>query len=169
MRFLQGFIAALVILALAGLVYVYSGAYNVAASVPDPKIVDWALSTTMQRSVAQHAQGISVPAQLGDAQAREGARIYNETCIYCHGAPGKDPGDIGKGLNPEPPYLPDTIADWSAAQIFWIVKNGIKMTGMAAFGASHKDDDLWKVVAFVQRLPKMTPEQYKQMTEAPAQ
>ena len=167
MRFIAGFIAALIVLALAGLLYMYSGAYNVAASVPDPKFMDWILATTMQRSVAKHAQGTNAPAQLTEEQAREGARIYNETCIYCHGAPGKDPVDIGKGLNPEPPFLPDTIARWNAAEVFWIIKNGVKMTGMAAFGASHKDDEIWKLVAFVQRLPKMTPQQYDQMTQAP--
>src|SRR5207247_9017962 len=102
-----------------------------------------------------------------DAQAKEGARLYNETCVYCHGAPGKDPEDIGKGLNPEPPFLPDTIEGWSTAEVFWIVKNGVKMTGMPSFGASHKDDEIWKVVAFVQKLPKMKPEEYKQMTQAP--
>jgi mono/diheme cytochrome c family protein len=121
----------------------------------------------MQRSVAEHAQGINAPAQLTDEQAREGARVYNETCVYCHGAPGKDPVDIGKGLNPEPPFLPDTIADWKTGEVFWIIKNGIKMTGMPSFGPSHKDDEIWKLVAFVQRMPKMTPEQYEQMTQAP--
>jgi mono/diheme cytochrome c family protein len=167
MRFIAGFIAALIVLALAGLILMYSGAYNVAASVPDPKFMDWILSATMQRSVAKHAQATNAPAQLSEEQAKEGAHLYNETCIYCHGAPGKDPEDIGKGLNPEPPFLPDTIEGWSTAEVFWIVKNGIKMTGMPSFGASHKDDEIWKVVAFVKKLPKMTPDQYKQMTQAP--
>ncbi len=167
MRFIAGFIAALIILALAGLIYMYSGGYNVAASVPDPKFVEWMLATTMERSVAKHAQGTNAPAQLTDAQAREGARVYNETCVYCHGAPGKDPVDIGKGLNPEPPFLPDTITRWNAAEVFWIIKNGIKMTGMPAFGPTHKDDEIWKLVAFVQKLPKMKPEEYEQMTQAP--
>jgi Cytochrome C oxidase, cbb3-type, subunit III len=66
---------------------------------------------------------------------------------------------VGKGPNPEPPYLLDTIGGWSSSELFWIIKNGIKMTGMASFGAVHKDDEIWNLVAFVQRLPKMTPEQ----------
>jgi len=152
MRFIAGFITAIVVLAVAGLAYVYSGGYNVAASAPDPKIVQWVLATTMQRSVARHAQGTNAPAQLSDEQAREGARVYNETCIYCHGAPGKDPVDIGKGLNPEPPYLPDTIAFWNTGEVFWIIKNGIKMTGMPAFGPTHKDDEIWKLIAFIRSL-----------------
>jgi mono/diheme cytochrome c family protein len=169
MRFIWGFIAALIVLAVAGFVLMYSGGYNVAASVPDPKFMDWILSTTMVQSVKKHAQGTNAPAQFSDAQVREGARAYNETCIYCHGAPGKDPVDIGKGLNPEPPFLPDTIEFWSTAEVFWIIKNGVKMTGMPSFGASHKDDEIWKLVAFVQKLPKMKPEEYDRMTQAPQQ
>src|SRR5437016_332023 len=152
MRFIWGFIAALIVLAVGALGVTYAGAYNVAANVPDAGIVKWLLSTNMQRSVMSHAQPISAPAQLTDQQARDGLRIYKDTCIYCHGAPGKDPGDIGKGLNPEPPYLPDTVARWSSAQLFWIIKNGIKMTGMASYGAVHKDDEIWSLDAFVQRL-----------------
>jgi mono/diheme cytochrome c family protein len=166
MRFIWGFLAALLILVLGAGVVTFTGGYNVAASVPDVGIVKWLLSTNMQRSVVSHAQSISDPPPLTDQQAREGLRIYKDTCVYCHGAPGKDPGSIGKGLNPEAPYLPDTVGRWTSAQLFWIIKNGIKMTGMASYGAVHKDDEIWTLVAFVRRLPEMTPEQYSQMEQA---
>lgn len=159
---MRGILAAVIVLILAGIAFVYSGIYNVAASVPHNPVSAWILSTTMQRSVAMHADHAAAP-QLTDAQAHEGYRFYSETCIYCHGAPGRDPSDIGKGLNPEPPYLPDTAGHWTSEELFWIVKNGIKMTGMPAFGSTHKDDEIWNVVAFVQRLPKMTPEQFNQI------
>jgi mono/diheme cytochrome c family protein len=167
-RFIWGIVAALIVVVIAALAVTYSGAYNVAANVPDPGIVKWLLSTNMQRSVISHAQSVKAPASLTDDQARQGLRIYKETCVYCHGAPGKDPGDIGKGLNPEAPYLPDTVGRWTSAQLFWIIKNGIKMTGMASYGAVHNDDEIWTLVAFVQQLPKMTPEQYSQMQQASA-
>jgi mono/diheme cytochrome c family protein len=167
LRFILGFIAALVAVIGAALAVTYTGSYNVAANVPDAGIVRWFLSTNMQRSVMNHAQGIKAPAQLTDEQARKGFQIYKETCVYCHGAPGKDPGDIAKGLNPEPPYLPDTVGGWTSAQLFWIIKNGIKMTGMASYGAVHNDDEIWSLVAFVQKLPKMTPEEYAKMEQTP--
>jgi mono/diheme cytochrome c family protein len=168
MRFILGFAFALILLIAVGLGVTYSGAYNVGANVPDAGVVAWLLSTNMQRSVARQARSITAPTQLTDQQALDGLRIYKETCVYCHGAPGKDPGDIGKGLNPEPPYLPDTVGRWNSAELFWIIKHGIKMTGMASYGAVHKDDEIWNLVAFVQRLPKMTPEQYGQMEQATA-
>jgi mono/diheme cytochrome c family protein len=166
MRFIWGFALALILLVAAALGVTYSGVYNVAANVPDADAVKWLLSTNMQRSVVRHARSINAPTQLTDQQATDGLRIYKETCVYCHGAPGKDPGDIGKGLNPEPPYLADTVSRWSSAELFWIIKHGIKMTGMASYGAVHNDDEIWNLVAFVQRLPKMTPEQYSQKEQA---
>jgi mono/diheme cytochrome c family protein len=166
MRFIWGFLAALILIVAGALAVTYAGAYNVAANIPDTGFVKWLLSTNMQRSVARHAGSIGAPAQMSDQQAKDGARIYKETCVYCHGAPGIDPGDIGKGLNPEPPYLPDTVGRWTSAQLFWIIKNGIKMTGMASYGAVHKDEEIWNLIAFVQRLPKLTPEQYGQMEQA---
>src|SRR5262245_18280996 len=166
-RFILGFLAALAAVVVAALAITYSGSYNVAANVPDAAIVKWFLATNMERSVMNHARGIKAPAQLTDEQARQGFRIYKETCVHCHGAPGKDAGDIGKGLNPEPPYLPDTVGRRTRALFFWIIKNGIKMTGMASYGAVHNDDEIWALVAFVQLLPKMTEEQYVKMEQAP--
>ena len=78
------------------------------------------------------------PRQASEEEIREGFRFYNEACVYCHGAPGKDPTDIGKGIDPEPPYLPDVVARWSGGELFWIAKNGIRMTGMPAFGSTTK-------------------------------
>src|SRR5262249_57196200 len=109
------------------------------------------------------------PGKFRDAEAGKGAGAKNKPCIYCKGAPEKDPVDMARGLTPEPPFLPDTIEFWSTAEVFWIIKNGVKMTGMPSFGASHKDDEIWKLVAFVQKLPKMKPEEYDQMTQAPQQ
>src|SRR2546423_902703 len=99
MRFIWGFLTALVLAGVGALAVTYSGAYNVAANVPDASVVKWLLSTNIQKSVASHAQSIKAPGELTDQQARDGFHIYKETCVYCHGAPGKEPGDIGKGLN----------------------------------------------------------------------
>ena len=165
MKFALGFLAAIVLLILVALAVSYTGVINIAATEPDHAAVAWFLSTTMKRSVRQQASGVGAPPQPTEDTVREGFRFYNDACVYCHGAPGKDPVDIGKGLNPEPPYLPDVAGRWSSSELFWIAKNGIRMTGMPAFGASHKDDEIWKVVAFVQRLPKITEQDYAKMEQ----
>ena len=109
MRSLLGFVTALILLVIAAVAVAYSGAYNVAARVPDPSILQWFLATTMEHSVRNHDQGITPRTDLTDDQARDGLRIYGETCVFCHGGPGQDPGDVGMGLNPKAPYLPDTV------------------------------------------------------------
>jgi len=166
MKFVRGFVVGLVVVVLGAIGVAYSGIYNVAANAPGIQPLEWLLAKTSQNSVAAHAKTVTAPAQLTDQQARVGLSIYRETCVYCHGAPGQDPGDIGKGLNPEAPYLPDVVGGFSSAELFWIIKNGIRMTGMASYGAVRKDEEIWSLVAFVQRLPKMTPEQYKQMEQS---
>src|SRR5438067_7484003 len=82
-----------------------------------------------------------------------------------HGAPGKKPGEIGVGLTPRPPDLSKSVTRWNAAQLVWISKHGIKATGMPAFGKTHSDEQLWSLVAFIQQLPSLTPEQYKSLNE----
>jgi mono/diheme cytochrome c family protein len=168
MRFIQGFVVALIVVAIAVVAVAYSGVYNVAADAPGLQPLEWLLATTSDKSVTAHAKGVQTPSELTEQQARAGLSIYRETCVYCHGAPGQDPGDIGKGLNPEAPYLPDAVGDLSSAELFWIIKHGIRMTGMASYGKVHNDEEIWSLVAFVQRLQKMTPEQYKQMEESVA-
>jgi mono/diheme cytochrome c family protein len=165
MKFASGFLAAIVLMILIGLGVSYSGVVNVGAAEPDNALAAWLLSNTKNHSVRNRASGIAAPAQATEQDVRDGFRFYNEACVYCHGAPGKDATDIGKGLNPEPPFLPDVVARWSSTELFWIAKNGIRMTGMPAFGATHKDEEIWKVVAFVQRLPKMNEQDYAKMEQ----
>jgi mono/diheme cytochrome c family protein len=164
MRFIAGFIAAFIVMAIGALGVIYSGIVSVSAREPHSAPLFFLLQTAMRHSVAHQAASQPVPAPSTDIA--RGFHLYSETCVYCHGAPGRDPTDIGKGLYPEPPFLPDTIQRWSPAEIFWIVKNGIKATGMPSFAETHSDDDLRAVVAFVQKLPGMTKEQYADFEKA---
>lgn len=166
MRVLLGFVLGLIAVAVAGLIYIFSGSYNVAATVPHGWLDGWVLNTVMETSVHSHARGITAPPLSDAALIDRGFRQFNENCVMCHGAPGVDYSDVGKGLTPEPPVLSDAVKDWSPAELFWIVKNGIKMTGMPAWGASRSDQDLWAIVAFLERLPTLSPDQYRAMAAA---
>src|SRR3954454_20187874 len=104
MRVASGVLAAIVLVIWVALAVSYSGVLNVAATEPDNAAAAWFLSNTMRSSVARQARDIAAPREATEEEIREGSQFYNEACVYCHGAPGKDPTDIGKGLNPEPPY-----------------------------------------------------------------
>lgn len=160
LRFFLGVLATLVVLAAAGLLVVLGGLYDVAASRPHWQATAWALDTTMERSVERQAASVQAPASLTEDQARRGYRHYAGSCVYCHGAPGADPAEWSGGMRPEPPYMPDAAKEWTDAQIFWLVRNGIRMSAMPAFGPRLSDADIWDIVAFVRRLPDMSAEAY---------
>jgi len=156
------------LITLGAIGFLWSCSLDVSAINSPPSVIEWAVHTVMQRSVRAHASAIQAPTNLAD-QAAHGAGDFDEMCVQCHGAPGKERGEIGKGLTPRPPSLIDAVPLWSSSELFWIVKNGIQMTGMPAFGPTHDDDRIWAIVSFVQQLPRMSPTQYGQRTSIPAE
>lgn len=149
-----------VIGALSTVAFVYSGIYNIGADVPHTAPVYWLAGTVRENSVTEHATGIKVPDLNNPNLIRKGAGQYAAMCSSCHLAPGFEEGETREGLYPKPPklYKGDLM---SPQKTFWVIKHGIKMSGMPAWGASHDDQTLWAITAFVMQLPKMTPEDYR--------
>ena len=164
MGFIKTLIFVIIILMAGALYFIYSGSYNVAATSPDPFIVDWVLQKTKEYSVKKHSENIERPKLNDQTLVMQGYEQYKDSCAGCHGAPGKDPAE---GFNPAPPLLAKHAEEMSSAELFWTTKNGIKMTGMPAFGLFKSDEELWSIVAFVKRLPDLTPETYKNFRGAP--
>ncbi|MFP5288082.1 MAG: c-type cytochrome [Thermoanaerobaculia bacterium] len=152
----------LLVLVLAGLGFIFSGIYDVAASTPDMGLIQWALATTQHRSVERRAEEVKAPPLDDPALIRTGLIEYHEMCVVCHGAPGVPISPAGQGLNPAPPLLADESGE-DAGELFWVTKNGIKMTGMPAFGVTHSDEELWAIVAFMKKMGDLTPEEYQRM------
>ncbi len=157
----------LALLALVGLLTVYTGAYNVAATEDHTAFGRWAFATTMRNSVERRAAGIAAP-DLTAEMARAGASNYKVMCQQCHAGPGVSRAAWAQGMLPMPPHMTEAASEWKPNEIFWLVKHGVKMSGMPAFGETHKDRTLWNIVAFVKALPAMSPEQYAAIGTAPA-
>ena len=139
----------------------YWGVYNVAADVPHTRPVFRLLETVRDRSIAVRAADIVVPSDLSDSgRVASGAGQYAEMCSSCHLAPGMERTEISRGLYPRAPEL-RRGSRVTAAEDFWIIKHGIKGTGMPAWGVTHSDELLWDVVAFLRKLPELTPEEYR--------
>lgn len=145
------------------LVCVYSGIYDVSASKPDNAVMRWLLVTVRDRSIERRAAEITVPPLDDPNLIQEGFEHYHEMCTGCHLAPDLDSSEIREGLNPQPPVLAKVVPDLSPAQLFWVIKYGVRMTGMPAWGTSHSDQMIWAMVAFLERLPHMTPAEYQAM------
>jgi mono/diheme cytochrome c family protein len=142
--------------------FFWSGLYNVSATEPHWEVFRLLLEEIREQSVKAHSKGINPPSIEDAKLAEAGFPHFHEMCRLCHGAPGYPLPEFAQGLYPDPPALTsETVQkEWSNAQLFWIIKNGIKMTGMPAFGPTHDDKELWGVVAFLRRLPGMTDEEY---------
>jgi len=151
-----------VIAAFAG-VFIYAGIYNIGADAPHSKIVYNALDQLREHSIASYARGIEPPGDLNSPKRiQAGAGLYAEMCTGCHLGPGIEPSEMSQGLYPQAPQLARGN-DHTPAQQFWIIKHGIKLSAMPAWGKTHNDELIWDMVAFFQQLPKMSPEQYKQV------
>lgn len=159
-----GAIAVISIALVVWLAVVYTGAYNVAATDAHADVVRWSLDTTMERSVANRSEDVALPESLSDAIIAKGGKHYAESCAHCHGAPGAERAPWAEGMRPLPPELAKAAAHWKPAEIYWIVENGIKMSGMPAFGPHHTPEDIAAITGFVSKLPGLTPEGYASLT-----
>jgi len=158
-----GIIGVVVLAAAVSLTVIYSGAYNIAATEGHYSLVRWAFSTNFHNAVESGAQDVEAPDSFSQSAIAAGAAQYKNMCQHCHTGPGVERADWAAGMLPKPPQLTEAAADWKAEQIFWIVKNGVRMTGMPAFGPTHEDEFVWNIVAFVNELPAMTPQQYESL------
>jgi mono/diheme cytochrome c family protein len=159
-------IVAYGVLILGGIGFIYSGAYDIGSDTPHWGVTYQIFETARIRSINVHAAGITPPVGLGDeAKVVMGTEHFADHCAICHGAPGAPKGDIADGLYPPPPDLAVTSKRYTGAELFWIVKHGIKMTGMPAWG-DHTDDELWATVAFIEKLPGMSEQDYAKLVAA---
>lgn len=158
--------ALAIIFAIAAAVFFLGGFYSVAGTQEDPAPVKWALVQVRTASISHHAAD-APPAGINDPETvKTGARAYAALgCVNCHGAPGVTWAKFSEGLHPDPPDLKDVVNDLTPSELFWVIKNGINMTGMPSFAlAGAKDDDMWAVVAFLKKLPNVSEADYKAWT-----
>lgn len=169
MRLLALIGALAIIVAVAAAAFFFGGFYNVAATQEDPGIVHWALTQVRTASIERHADDVP-PASFNNPESvQAGARAFAALgCTNCHGGPGVTWAKFSEGLHPDPPDLKDVVGELTPPQLFWVLKNGINMTGMPSFAlAGAKDDEIWNVVAFLKKLPTVSDADYKAWTASP--
>ncbi|MBS0521722.1 MAG: cytochrome c [Proteobacteria bacterium] len=140
---------------------IYAGAYDVGADAPHSGPVFRLLDIIRQRSIAVRSADVVPPSDLDDPKRlARGAALYGEMCSGCHLAPGMEASEISQGLYPRAPDFRKGTS-LSPQQAFWVIKHGIKMTGMAAWGVTHGDELIWDMVAFVGKLPSLSSADYR--------
>lgn len=175
--FVKSMVLFTLIAVLGGGLFIYSGFYPIGADTPHHTFTYWVLETLRERSVARAAQAIKVPENLNSSdRLLAGGADYNDMCAECHLKPGKTQSDFTLGLYPSPPNLSvvsdehghthstSETSDESLKRQFWIIKHGIKASGMPAWGPTHSDERIWNMVAFLRRLPTLSSDQYQILT-----
>ncbi|HMK80498.1 MAG TPA: cytochrome c [Xanthobacteraceae bacterium] len=168
MRSLLALIGALaIIIGVAALGFFFGGFFNVAATNPEPPLVSWALIKVRMASVDRNATQLPPAGYDAPAKVQAGAKAFMARgCTNCHGGPGVEWQKFSEGLRPDPPDLKEIVPNREPRQLFWVIKNGINMTGMPSFGATGMDDnEIWAVAAFLKKLPEVKEEDFKKWVQ----
>lgn len=153
-------IVLLLLAAFAG-IFIYGGVYNIGADAPHSRLVFGALQELRERAVASYSRDVKPPADLNSPQrVAAGAGLYNEMCTGCHLGPGVERSELSQGLYPSAPELAHGD-DLTPAEQFWVIKHGVKLTAMPAWGKTHDDQLIWDMVAFIRQLPRMDAAKFK--------
>jgi cytochrome c553 len=155
--------ALLMALALVGFLVVALGLVPVTASSGHWPITEWFLHFAMKRSVATHSLFIESPPLDDPALILKGATHYHTGCRSCHGSPEIQSPVIAQSMTPAAPNLASKVGEWKPEQLFYIVKHGVKFTGMPAWPAQQRDDEVWAMVAFLLKFPKLDAAGYRSL------
>jgi mono/diheme cytochrome c family protein len=162
MKVLLGILLGILITIGAAFLIAATGSFNVAAKESPGKLERKLASFMVDRSVARRAPKEKNPFPSTPEVLRAGLAHYKENCVMCHGAPGVEESEAGMGLNPSAPdlTLPD-VQSMSDGELYWIVANGIRMSGMPAFSLTHKKEEIWHLITFVRHLPQISADEQK--------
>ncbi len=155
------------VLIIASALYFVLGRYDVSATKPHPGIVNTFFHMIAERSIQRNSASLVVPYDIDDKDIYvEGFKEYEHMCVQCHGAPGVEASATGKGLFPPPPKFPEEkLYEYSLKDIFWVTKNGVKMTGMPAYGPTHEDEAIWAVAIFLDKSRNLSEAEYKKLRD----
>lgn len=163
-------VAGIAVLGAGGaLAFIDSGVYDVSARTPHTALVGWAVHQVYEHSMSGRAAAVTVPADLETPEhVQAGARLFATHCTVCHGAPGEPLSAIGKGINPSAPFLLKASRKNHPNEVFWVVDNGVKMTGMPDFSRSLSDQQLWDLAAFLHKDKGISAADYAALVGRPA-
>lgn len=162
MRVLKSLIVLVVLIVIGVGIWIWSGTYNIGADSPHWAVTSKLINVLRERSIDKRAAQVTAPSLDDPALVKLGAGHYREMCTGCHLAPGMGESELRDSLYPEPPNL--THGAPPPAEAFWIIKHGIKLTAMPAWGKTHDDHTIWAMVAFLQKQPRMGVDEYRELT-----
>lgn len=162
MKLIKTLVLLLILAVIGAVTFIGLGMYNVAADDPHWSITYRVMEVLRKRSISTRADDIQVPALDDETLIRSGAGNFNAMCVTCHLSPGASDTELSLGLYPVPPTWSE-LGTTDPREAFWVVKHGVKMSGMPAWGKSMDDKYIWGMVALMQQFPKMTAARYEEL------
>ncbi len=161
------FIVLIVLSSVAGL-FIWLGVFNVAATERHWDVTTALLEIVRDRSISTRSQSLKVPNLSSSERVARAVPNYEAMCAKCHLAPGIEKSELYEGLYPQPPifHKRSQLSTRKPHETFWVIKNGLKLTGMPAWGIYNSDEQIWDIVAFLSSINEITPEQYKKLAAA---
>ena len=156
-KFLLGVVFTIVLLLLVAIGAALLGMLPTRANTSPSKLESQIAMSALDNSVERHAPRANNPIHATDENLITGVKIYTMNCAMCHGGVDKHPAQLAESLYPPPPNLmtdPDDDPEW---HIYYVIKNGVRYSGMPAWDKSLSTDDIWKVTAFLSRVEKLSP------------
>jgi mono/diheme cytochrome c family protein len=150
----------ILLIALALLALLFAGAvwcasrFNLSALETPGETETYLAMKAKRWLVGRSARGLAPPPVQDPKRARfAGEMNFGGSCASCHGFDGRTPTDIGRSQYPPSPDLGSpAVQAWSDAELFWIIKHGIRFSGMPGFGRIYPDEEIWNLVRYVRSL-----------------
>jgi mono/diheme cytochrome c family protein len=140
--------------------------HGVSARQNPTKAEEFIAGALLNLAIPRGAKTMTNPVKLDDHVLAEGREHWADHCALCHGNDGKGETAVGRNLYPKAPDMSDGSPDLSDGQLFYIITNGVRLTGMPSWGDPHNPRDTadsWELVHFIRHLPKVTPAELEEM------
>ena len=155
--FLLGILTTLLLIALGTFVYLHFGFLRFNADEQPSALESKLAMSAVDAFLERRAPAANSAPQSSDADLLEGMKLYTANCAVCHGDPGQPERVMGKSFYPPVPQFMNDPADMPARHNFYIIKHGIRWTGMPAWGSSLNDAQIWTLTAFLAQMDKLPP------------
>src|ERR1700751_2386742 len=157
-RFLSGFVAAIVIVLLAGFLLILVIFLDPRADAPENALERSVAMPALDASVRRHASPLQNPVAATEVNLIAGMKIYQNHCAGCHGDIHQPHGVFGDSLYPRAPQFLEDAPDMPEYQNFYIIQHGIRLSAMPAFRVSLKGEEIWQVTTFLSHMDKLPPQ-----------
>ena len=156
-KILLGAVLALALLLLSALVVTRLGLIPASADGTHSRLEARIMPAVLHASIARHASSETNPVPLNEDTLKAGVDTYKAMCARCHSTPDGEASVYGQSFYPPAPKLPEGMSQYTDSQLFWVIKHGIRNTGMPGWGSMLSDQEIWQVVSLLKNSQDLPP------------